>query len=417
MSTLFKQLPALCLLLFVFSSHCQADLFPPSRSYQADPVKHFVIAEQDISKLPGRPFIVSANQPWQDSGIRLHDGERFTVTAKGKWSPWPLMLLWSGPEGNADWSGHEVPWITSGALMGRIGEGQPFEIGAQGSFIANSGGKLLFAMNDPFDYLSDNLGSIDSAIYVAAREARPEPAYVTAKTSDGRPGLALDKAPRVALLIGNSNYRNSPLANPANDASDMAALLQSRGFEVDLLLDANQEQMETAIGEFGARLHQSGTIGLFYYAGHAVQIDGANYLIPLGAQLRRQKDVRYKAVDVNQVLDEMGAARNGFNMLILDACRNNPLPRSFRSAAVGLSRLDGPKGTLIAYATTPGSVAEDGAGRNGTYTKYLLQHMQTPGLPVEQVFKRVLRGVESETGGRQVPWTSSSFSGDFYFSR
>ncbi len=219
---------------------------------------------------------------------------------------------------------------------------------------------------------------------------------------------------RTALVIGNARYKNTPLKNPQNDAREMAATLKSQGFSVTLKLDANQEEMEEAISDFGRKLVEGG-VGLFYYAGHGVQVDGKNYLIPIGATIKRQKDVRYKAVNANQILDEMGYARNGLNIVIFDACRDNPLPRSFRSGKRGLARIEGPKGTLIAFATSPGSVAADGAGQNGTYTKYLLQHMKVQGLPVEQVFKRVLKDVNKETNGEQTPWVSSSFMGDFYF--
>lgn len=224
---------------------------------------------------------------------------------------------------------------------------------------------------------------------------------------------ALDQ--RTALVVGNSDYKQSPLINPENDAKDIAKALQEAGFNVILKLDADQIAMEDAIREFGSLLAKRGGVGLFYYAGHGIQHEGRNYLIPIGAPLRRAKDLRYKAVDVGQVLDEMGHAQNGFNIVILDACRDNPLPRSFRSSARGLARMDSPRGTLLAYATSPGAVAMDGEGSNGIYTKYLLQHMQTPGISIEKVFKLVLQDVDRASHGRQTPWLSSSFTGDFYF--
>ncbi|QTA82515.1 Caspase domain-containing protein [Desulfonema limicola] len=227
----------------------------------------------------------------------------------------------------------------------------------------------------------------------------------------------IKKQRRTAIVIGNANYKKAPLKNPLNDAQDIAKILKETGFSVILKLDVSQEQMEDSIREFGRQLIQGG-IGLFYYAGHGVQVDGKNYLIPIGADIaiKNQKDVRYKAVDLNQILDEMNYAGNGFNIAILDACRDNPLPRSFRStASAGLARVDGPKGTLITFATSPGSVAIDGEGRNGIFTKHLLENMKIPGLPIEQIFKRVLQGVDQESNGEQTPWMSSSFTGDFYF--
>ena len=219
---------------------------------------------------------------------------------------------------------------------------------------------------------------------------------------------------RRALVIGNGNYQYLPtLDNPINDARDIGRTLEKIGFIVDTQLNATQEQMETAINQFGKHL-ASGGIGLFYYAGHGVQADGINYIIPVNAELKRQKDLRYKAVNVGQLLDEMDQARNGLNIVILDACRDNPL-KEFRSASRGLAEIAAPKGTLVAYATSPGSVAADGVDKNGTYTKHLLKQINIPGLSVEQVFKRVLQGVNKETGGAQLPWVSSSFTGDFYF--
>jgi len=222
------------------------------------------------------------------------------------------------------------------------------------------------------------------------------------------------KRKRTALIIGNANYKRSPLKNPLNDARDMAQALKQSNFSVILRLDVDQEQIEVAINDFGRQITQGG-IGLFYYAGHGVQVNGHNYLIPINANIKRQKDVRYKAVDLNQVLDEMSYARNGLNVAILDACRDNPLPRSFRSTGSGLARTDGPKGTLIAFATSPGSVAIDGEGNNGVFTKHLLKNINIQGLSIEQVFKNVLKGVNNETRGEQTPWMSSSFTGDFYF--
>lgn len=219
---------------------------------------------------------------------------------------------------------------------------------------------------------------------------------------------------RAALVIGNSEYAFSPLKNPVNDAKAMADSLSRLGFEVTLLLDGNQEQMEAAIDKFGRLMSAGKLVGLFYFAGHGVQVDGSNYLIPTDAVIKRQSDVRYKAVNIGQVLGAMEGEDN-LQILILDACRDNPLPRSFRSAGRGLAKIDGPKGTIIGFATSPGSVAADGEDDNGIYTKHLLNTMQVPGLTIEEVFKRVLQGVNQETGGQQIPWMESSFTGNFLF--
>jgi uncharacterized caspase-like protein len=216
-----------------------------------------------------------------------------------------------------------------------------------------------------------------------------------------------------ALVIGNSHYESVPLRNPVNDATDMAATLKRVGFDVDLKLDVDQMSMEDAIRAFGDRLTEGG-IGLFYYAGHGVQVDGENYLVPIGARITEKKDIRYKAVHLGQVLDEFAEAKNRLNILVIDACRDNPF-RGFRGGDRGLAETKAPTGTLVAYATSPGSVAADGSGRNGVYTSHLLQTLQRPGLSIEQVFKQVRIGVVDETSGAQTPWESSSLTGDFFF--
>ena len=227
--------------------------------------------------------------------------------------------------------------------------------------------------------------------------------------------LNLSANARTALVIGNGAYTNlSALANPGNDARDMASSLTELGFEVQLLVDASHESIEDAVLDFGEKLHKGGGVGLFYYAGHGVQDQGRNYLIPVEANIRRATQLKRKAVDVGWVLDEMAAANNGLNMVILDACRDNPFAE-FRSADRGLAKMEGPKGTFIAYATAPGDVAADGEGRNGLFTKHLLTAMQQPDQPVELAFKDVVKAVSDESRGRQTPFITSSLTGDFYF--
>lgn len=220
---------------------------------------------------------------------------------------------------------------------------------------------------------------------------------------------------RVALVIGNSAYRDSPLSNPVNDARDMAAALRGLGFEVIHGENLSQNEMKRQIRSFGEKIPNGG-VGLFYYAGHGIQIKGSNYLIPVDANIVREEEVEYESVDVGLVLAQMEAARNRLNIVILDACRNNPFARRFRSPQKGLASIDAPSGTLIAYATAPGSVASDGAGKNGLYTQELLKQMRTPNLSIEQVFKQVRIAVRNLTQGRQIPWEASSLVGDFYFS-
>ncbi len=220
---------------------------------------------------------------------------------------------------------------------------------------------------------------------------------------------------RLALVAGNGAYTGAPLANPRNDARDVADILRRLGFEVTLELDADEPKLYRTIRAFGDELRRRQGVGLFYYAGHAVQVSGRNYLIPLGADIRSEEEVRYQAVDVGLVLAKMEAAGNRLNIVILDACRDNPYATDFRSLEQGLARMEAPSGTLVAYATAPGRTAADGRGRNSPYTKHLVEVLKRPGLTVEEVFKRVRKEVMGETDGRQVPWESSSLVGDFYF--
>jgi hypothetical protein len=219
---------------------------------------------------------------------------------------------------------------------------------------------------------------------------------------------------RYALVIGNSAYQTVPLKNPINDAEDMSATLRKMGFKVILKKNADQRTMEDTIRYFGKQLRKGG-VGLFYFAGHGMQVDGRNYLIPIEAKIESESDVKYEAVDAGRVLGKMEDAENQLNIVILDACRNNPYARNFRSTETGLARMDAPKGSLIAYATAPGEVAADGPERNGVFTKYLMEHMIEPHLPIERVLKRVRIDVARQTNGRQIPWESSSLMGDFYF--
>ena len=222
---------------------------------------------------------------------------------------------------------------------------------------------------------------------------------------------------RIALVIGNSEYSSGRLPNPANDAKLVGDALTGLGFDVIARRNADQTTMKRAIQEFGSRLEAAGpsAVGLFYYAGHGVQLSGRNYLIPTTARIDREGDVEIEAVSADWVIEQMRYARNRLNIVILDACRNNPFTRSMRSVDHGLATMDAPAGILIAYSTAPGAVAADGTGRNSPYTEALTQAIRELHEPVEQVFKHVRVGVMSATAGKQVPWESSSLTGDFYF--
>ena len=223
--------------------------------------------------------------------------------------------------------------------------------------------------------------------------------------------------PRIALVIGNSAYPSGPLRNPANDAELMKGTLVKVGFEVIAKRDADQITMKRAIQEFGARLDAAGpkAVGLFYYAGHGVQLEGRNFLIPTTANIEREGDVEIEAVSADWVIEQMRYARNSLNIVILDACRNNPFTRSMRSAGHGLAVMDVPTGILIAYSAAAGAVAEDGNGRNSPYTMALTQAMLEQREPLAEIFQDVRVAVMGATAQRQVPWEYSSLTGRFYF--
>jgi uncharacterized caspase-like protein len=227
------------------------------------------------------------------------------------------------------------------------------------------------------------------------------------------PAMAQDR--RVALVIGNAAYKSvTTLQNPVNDSRAIAKSLRSLGFEVVERENVGREGFASAVREYGDKL-RGASVGLFYFAGHGLQVKGRNYLVPVDADIAREDEVQYRSFDVNEVLDKMDSARTAVNIVVLDACRNNPFARSFKPAQTGLAQMDAPTGTLIAFATAPGSVAQDGDGSNGLYTGALLKHIAAPGVAVEQMFKRVRVDVVNASKNQQVPWESSSLNRDFAF--
>jgi len=220
---------------------------------------------------------------------------------------------------------------------------------------------------------------------------------------------------RVALVIGNGAYQHTdPLRNPVNDARAMAKALREAGFEVIARENLTRRAFVEALHEFSGKVPPGG-VGLFYYAGHGIQVRGVNHLVPVDATLANERDVKYETVDLNDVLNGLDEARARLSLVILDACRDNPFGRRFRSTSRGLAQTDAPRGTVIAYATAPGDTASDGDGVNGLYTTELLKAMAEPGLKLEEVFKRTIDGVARASGNKQTPWVSSSFRGDFFF--
>jgi hypothetical protein len=225
---------------------------------------------------------------------------------------------------------------------------------------------------------------------------------------------------RVALVVGNSSYRNiAQLENPRNDASLMAETLRSIGFALvggRALIDLDKASFDSAVQNFGNQL-TGADVALFYYAGHGVQVRGSNYMVPVGANPAKEADVDFQLVDVALVLRQMEGSGTRLNLVILDACRNNPLAgRGLRSIAGGLAQMRAPEGTLISYATQPGNVAQDGDGGNSPYTKALAQTIRRAGLDIFRTFNEVGLAVKRSTGGQQQPWVSSSpIDGNFYF--
>jgi tetratricopeptide (TPR) repeat protein len=246
---------------------------------------------------------------------------------------------------------------------------------------------------------------------VSCQNQQPQDRGITTTTNQSQ---SQQKQRRTALVIGNASYQDNPLKNSINDAEAMANALKDVGFDVILLENADLKQIENAIDTFHHQL-KAGGVGLFYYAGHGTQVDGENYLIPVNAKLDVAEDVRYEAIPVGKVLARMEDAANQMNIVILDACRNNPFARKWRSSQRGLAPIQSARGALIAFATEPGGVAADGEGENGLYTSFLLKHLKTPNLDVELMFKRVREDLVQATQNKQVPWEYSSLVGDFSF--
>jgi uncharacterized caspase-like protein len=221
---------------------------------------------------------------------------------------------------------------------------------------------------------------------------------------------------RLALVIGNAAYSSRPLANTLNDADDIATALARAGFDLINLRDASLSQMRSAVRDFGDRL-RSYDVGLVYFSGHGIEIEGQNYFIPVGADIRREDEIVDQSLSMEFFLAKMSSAQRNVNIFIVDACRDNPFMSFSRSGSRGLANVEAPKGTLIAYSTAPGDVALDGKAseRNSPYTRNLVRAINEKRLPIELVFKQVRRSVQQETAGAQTPWENTSLTGDFYF--
>ncbi|WP_197528732.1 caspase family protein [Maridesulfovibrio salexigens] len=232
-------------------------------------------------------------------------------------------------------------------------------------------------------------------------------------------GVSFAASPnRFALVIGNSAYPEAPLANPANDARDIAAMLDKLGFKVKSAINCSRQETGRLISEFSNELTRN-SVALFYYAGHGVQVGGGNYLIPVDAKIENITDVKFQCVSLNYVLEILRAAGTAVNIIILDACRNDPFTgtgsRSVFQKNRGLAVMQAPSGTILVYATAPGEVAADGEGRNGVFTKALLENISSPNTDIEIMLRKVRLAVQHATRGKQVPWSSSSLVESFLF--
>ena len=218
---------------------------------------------------------------------------------------------------------------------------------------------------------------------------------------------------RVALVVGNAKYEMSPLTNPTNDSADIAAKLKSYGFDVVYRENLKIRQIGSMLKEFKSKL-TPGSTALVFYAGHGLQVRGENFFPVVDADIQSEEDIQNQSIGLKQLMDILEDAKTRTNIVLLDACRNNPFERKTRSLSRGLASVSAPSGTMIAYSTRPGSVAEDGSGRNGLYTEQLLKIIDNK-KPIEQVLKQLVSSVKSASKGRQEPWSEGSLEGDFCF--
>jgi len=301
--------------------------------------------------------------------------------------------------------------------------------------IQKVGNQVKFYVNDQYvneaefgEFFGDNIGFVvykkmridfDQILIAQSSTEEAQPLIEeTPSLPEETPPLPEEPQPlvemseqKIALVIGNNDYKNAPLHNPENDAKDMARILSILGFAVTKKTNLNQQEMEEVINEFIEQI-QPGDVALFYFSGHGSQVRGENYLVPVGENIRSEGHILYKAVKVGDILSQMEESGNRTNIVILDVCRELKGVWLFNK---GLAAVNAPAGTFIAYATAPGMIAPDGTEPNSVYTKHLLEAIQIQGITITQVFENVLRAVEEETSGQQIPWTSSSLQEDFSF--
>ncbi len=330
------------------------------------------------------------------TSIAFHpSGEYLASGGKDK-----LIRIWEIPEGikKEEWEAHRNP-VHSVAFS------------PNGAFLASGSDNDAFSRSDDTRLWSFSAGEKMAAV-TTQNTSTSKPASIS--TGQLRPDA--DSQKRLALVIGNGNYLGSTLANPENDARAMRDVLLQFGFDVLEYENLTQSQMKKAMDEFGEKL-KNYDAGLFFYAGHGIQSNGYNYLIPVDASLKSEEQVEYDCVQADRILALMEGSGSKVNIIILDACRNNPFERSWTRSATGkgLAFMNAPSGSLIAYATAPGSTASDGAGGNGLYTSAILESIRIPDINILQIFQNVRSIVSGKSEGKQIPWESTSLTGDFYF--
>lgn len=312
-----------------------------------------------------------------------------------------ILRIWNIPDGSKkdEWEAHKNP-LNAVAFS------------PNGNYIASGSINDIFSHSDDtklWTFTSANELQVTASVVNKSEQLainNPQPAKVSSPANQKR----------LALLIGNGNYTGSTLPNPENDARDMKDALIQYGFDVLQYENLGQAMMKKAMDEFGEKLIGY-DVGLFFYAGHGIQSKGYNYLIPVDANLKTEAQVEYDCVQADRILALMEASGTTINIIILDACRNNPFERSWTRSANsrGLAFMNAPRGSLIAYATAPGSTASDGSGKNGLYTSAILESLKIPDLNILQIFQNVRSMVSDKSQGEQIPWESTSLTGDFYF--
>lgn len=382
---------------------------------EGDPFTGYGTSTIEFAKLK-----ISCSGPYQPDGpnrgargtLTCSDGRRIELVSR-------LSSMDTGTGNGTDNLGHRGRFVfsTNEAFVEREGARYRDEVARRNLDVAHlrvpAAGSVAAATATP----RQTGAAAEMPAVTAAVAPAPTPVMTVPPPAQNRPAQAPvmpQGEGKLALVIGNSNYPGAPLKNPVADARAIAAKFRALGFEVLHGENLSQREMTRLVTRFGERL-PGRQVGVFYYAGHGMQVRGRNYLIPIDAQIASEASARSESLDVDQVLDHLATSGSGVNLVVLDACRNNPFERRFRSTSGGLAQLDAPKGTLIAFATAPGKVAFDGEGVHGTYTNALLRVLDEPGLNIESVFKRVRTEVSRITGDQQIPWEASSLTGEFYF--